>query len=296
MKNTLPKFDVVTITLNPAMDLTITLGNFTPGAVNRVAQSHSAPGGKGVNVASALASDGHRVAATGFLGRENSGDFEALFAANQIEDCFVRIPGRTRTGIKITDPVRHETTDINFPGLTPAPADLDLLHGQLAALDAPWFVVGGSIPPGIDAAVYRGIIRTLKARGGRVALDTSGDALRHGIEAAPDIIKPNIHELEALVGEPLKTQPEVVKAAQKLMAKGIKLVVVSMGREGACFISETDVVMEYAPEIEVKSTVGAGDAMVAGIIAAQLRKLPLAACARLATGFSVELLKRNATR
>ena len=296
MKIKLPNFDVVTITPNPAIDLTITMGDFTPGAVNRVEQSHSQPGGKGVNVATALAGDGHRVATTGFLGRENSGDFEALFVAKQVEDCFVRIPGRTRTGIKITDPTRHETTDINFPGLTPTPEELDLLREQLAALDAAWFMVGGSVPPGVDAAIYGEIIRALKARGAKVALDTSGEALRHGIEAAPDIIKPNIHELEALVGEPLKTQPAIIEAAQKLLAKGIGLVVVSMGREGACFISQTGIVMEHAPIIPIKSTVGAGDAMVAGIIAAQLRNLALDACAKLATEFSVELLKRNATR
>src|SRR5271170_6325598 len=110
MKNALPKFDAVTITLNPAIDLTISIRDFTPGAVNRVEQSHSVPGGKGVNAGTVLADDGHRVAATGFLGRENSECFEALFAEKRIEDCFVRIPGRTRTGIKITDPMRHETT------------------------------------------------------------------------------------------------------------------------------------------------------------------------------------------
>ena len=156
MKNAPAKFDVVTLTLNPALDLTVSIRDFTRGAVNRVAQSHSMPGGKGVNAATALADDGHRVAATGFLGMENSGDFEALFAEKRIEDCFVRIPGRTRTGIKITDPARHETTDINFPGLPPSPADMDMLRTQIAALDAQWFMAGGSVPPGIDAAIYPG--------------------------------------------------------------------------------------------------------------------------------------------
>src|ERR1700677_214872 len=169
MKNTQKKFDVVTITLNPALDLTITIRDFKRGAVNRVEKSHTMPGGKGVNAAAALASDGHRVAVTGFLGRENSGDFEALFAEKGINDCFVRIPGRTRTGIKIIDPVQNITTDINFPGLAPTACDLDLLRAQLDALDAAWFMVGGSIPPGVDAAVYSGLIRALKARGGSVA-------------------------------------------------------------------------------------------------------------------------------
>lgn len=292
----LQAFDAVTITLNPAIDLTVSIRDFRPGAVNRVDAWHTQPGGKGVNAATALAGDGHRVAATGFLGRDNTADFEALFAEKDIADCFVRIAGTTRTGIKITDPSRRETTDINFPGFAPTPRDLKALFKRIDALEAKWFMAGGSVPPGVDVSVFRDIIRALKARGSRVILDTSGEALRHGIEAGPDIIKPNIHELEELAGKRLKTQTAVAKAARALLAKGIQLVAVSMGDEGALLVTENEVVMERAPKITIKSTVGAGDAMVGGIVAAQLRKLPLAACARLATEFSVALLKRNAAR
>jgi len=292
MKNEVPKFDVVTVTLNPAIDRTVTIRNFTAGAVNRVEKERSNPGGKGVNVASALADYGHRVAVTGFLGRENSAPFEALFARKKIEDRFVRIAGRTRVGIKITDPALHQTTDINFPGPPPAAADLDALRTQLATVDSAWFVVTGSLPPGVNAAIYRHIAIALKAGGRKVVLDTSGEALRYAIEAAPNIIKPNIHELEALVDKRLQSEAEVIEAAKKLIEQGIELVVVSMGKEGACFVTGTAVVIARPPEIEVKSTVGAGDAMVAGIIAAHLRELPLAQCARLATAFSLEALTR----
>ena len=124
MKNEVRKFDVVTVTLNPAIDRTVTIRNFTAGAVNRVEQERSIPGGKGVNVPTALADYGHQVAVTGFLGRENSAPFEDLFARKKIEDRFVRIAGRTRVGIKITDPALHQTADINFPGPPPAPSAL----------------------------------------------------------------------------------------------------------------------------------------------------------------------------
>ena len=293
MKVEVPKFDVVTVTLNPAIDRTVTIRNFMAGAVNRVEQERSNPGGKGVNVASALADYGHRVAVTGFLGRENSASFEALFARKKIEDRFVRIAGRTRVGIKITDPALHQTTDINFPGPPPAPANLDALRIQLATVDSTWFVVTGSLPPGVNAAIYREIAMALKAGGRKVVLDTSGEALRYAIEAAPNIIKPNIHELEALVDKRLQSEAEVIEAAKKLIEQGIELVVVSMGKDGACFVTGTAVVIARPPEIEVKSTVGAGDAMVAGIIAAHLRELPLAQCARLATAFSLEALSRT---
>jgi 1-phosphofructokinase len=292
MENEVPKFDVVTVTLNPAIDRTVAIPNFTAGAVNRVEQEHSTPGGKGVNVASALADYGHMVAVTGFLGRENTALFADLFARKKIEDRFVRITGRTRVGIKITDPVLHQTTDINFPGPKSAPADLDALHEQLAALDSTWVAIAGSLPPGVNAEIYRDIAIGLKAVGRKVVLDTSGIALHRGVAAVPNIIKPNIYELEALVDKRLQSEAEVIEAARKLVEQGIELVAVSMGKDGACFVSEAAAVIARPPEIEVKSTVGAGDAMVAGIIAAQLRKFPLKQCARLATAFSLVALTR----
>jgi 1-phosphofructokinase len=292
MNNGVSKFDVVTITLNPAIDRTVTIRSFTTGVVNRVEQEHSSPGGKGVNVASALADYGHLVAVTGFLGRENSALFVDLFARKKIEDRFVRIAGRTRVGIKITDPVLHQTTDINFPGPTSVPADLDALREHLATLESAWVAISGSLPPGVNVEIYRDIAMDLKAAGRKVVLDTSGEALHFGVEAAPNIIKPNIYELEALVDKRLQSEAEVIEAAKKLVDQGIELVVVSMGKAGAYFVTGAAAVIARPPEIEVKSTVGAGDALVAGIIAARLRKLPLEQCARLATAFSLVALTR----
>ncbi|HSH77431.1 MAG TPA: 1-phosphofructokinase [Herpetosiphonaceae bacterium] len=285
-------FDAVTVTLNPAIDRTVTIPNFAAGIVNRVEDMVSTAGGKGVNVASTLADDGHTVAVTGFLGRDNPGVFEALFTRKQIEDRFVRIAGQTRVGIKIVDPVQQQTTDINFPGQAPLPADLDALRERLAALDGRWFVLAGSLPPAVDVTIYRDLVATLQARGGSVLLDTSGEALRYAVEAVPRIIKPNIHELEVLTGETLAGRREVIAAARKLLARGIEMVAVSMGKEGACFVTAETVVTAQPPDVVVRSTVGAGDAMVAGIIAGQLRRLPLDICARLATAFSLDAITR----
>ncbi len=282
--------DVVTVTLNPAIDQTVTILEFGAGKVNRVQDSRSDPGGKGVNVAHILADYGHNVAVTGFLGAENTAPFDALFARKQIADHFVRIGGQTRVGIKIADPVLRQTTDINFPGLAPTAADVQALYRRLEAVHGSWVVLAGSLPPGIEATVYRDLIAALKASGSSVALDTSGAALRHALEAAPLVIKPNIHELEDLVGAQLTTSGAVVEAARTLLDRGIRLVAISMGSEGACFVDANTVVMARPPAVEVKSTVGAGDAMVAGIVAGQLRNLPLAACARLATAFSVDAI------
>lgn len=287
-----PPFDVVTITLNPAIDRTITISNFTPGAVNRVEEVHDTPGGKGVNVASSLADVGHRIAVTGFLGRENAALFEVLFTEKNISDQFVRIAGKTRIGIKITDPVAHNTTDINFPGASPMPDAIASLQEQIAALHAPWFVLAGSLPPGVNPSLYRDLVTTLNVRGHKVVVDTSDEPLRLALQAAPAIIKPNIHELEALLGTPLHSQEAIINAARSLLALGIQLVVVSMGKDGACFVTADRVVIAHPPEVTVRSTVGAGDAMVAGIVFAQIRNLSLEDCALLGTAFSLEALTR----
>ena len=293
MKNQLPYFDAVTVTLNPAIDRTIAMPGFTIGTVNRGEEVSSLPGGKGVNVASALADYGIGVAVTGFLGGDNAASFEELFKRKKIEDYFVRIPGLTRTGIKIIDPVTRETTDLNLPGLTPAPAGLEALMQRLDNLDAGYFVLAGSLPPGVDPAIYGDLTGRLHARGKKVVLDASGEALRHAIEAKPYLIKPNIHELEALLGESLPDYQAVIKAARRFIERGMGMVVVSMGGKGACFVTADMAVIARPPAVEVKSTVGAGDAMVAGIVAGLLAEMPLLQCARLATAFSLDVLERG---
>ena len=287
-------FDIVTVTLNPAIDRTVTIPNFTAGAVNRVEAVRSNPGGKGVNVASSLADAGHRIAVTGFLGRENTASFEALFAQKNIADQFIRIAGQTRVGIKVVDPVLNQTTDINFPGPAASSADLEALAQQINSLDADCFVLAGSMPPGVAPTIYRDLVAALRARGKRVVLDASGEALTHALEAKPHLFKPNIHELGELLGTTLSGEPAVITAARKLIATGIEQVVVSMGRDGACFVTADEALVARPPEVEVRSTVGAGDAMVAGIVSAQTRKLSLADAARVATAFSVHALTRTA--
>ena len=221
-------------------------------------------------MASSLADAGHKVAVTGFLGRENATVFERLFARKRISDHFVRLEGETRVGIKITDPVLKETTDINFPGAEPLPSDLAALRSAVDQIDAEWFVIAGSLPPGVETTIYRDLTQSLKTRGRKVALDTSGETLNHAIEALPAFIKPNIHELEGLVGRALPSREAVVAAARELVARGIEMVVVSMGEQGACFIGAEGVIFATPPAIEVRSTVGAGDAMVAGVLSAKL--------------------------
>jgi 1-phosphofructokinase len=287
-----PSARVATVTLNPAIDHSVGIPNFTAGSVNRVAWEQADAGGKGVNVASFLRDLGVAVSVTGFLGRDNAPEFERLFERKSIADRFVRLPGKTRVNVKILDEAQDRITDINFPGQHARAGDRESLEQAIAALvpDHDWFVLSGSVPAGIPFDVYAELTATLKAAGKRVVVDTSGAPLRAALRGAPFAVKPNIAELEECLGRPLPDAAAAAAAARTLVADGVACVVVSMGGDGALFVDASAGVLAVPPPVEVRSTVGAGDAMVAGLIAAKLRGLPLADCARLATATAVGAL------
>jgi 1-phosphofructokinase len=283
---------VVTVTPNPAIDWTVTVPGFAAGAVNRATEERSSAAGKGVNVAVSLAAYGCRVAATGFLGRDNAAAFEQRFRETGVGDRFVRIAGSTRVGIKIVDPETQQTTDVNFPGARPSQDDVFRLWKELDALAArrPVFVLAGSLPPKMEAGAYGDFVHKLKECGCAVVLDTSGEPLRLALDAAPQVVKPNVHELEAITRSRLSSMGEILAAARGLLERGVETAVVSMGAEGALFATADGAVMARPPSVRVHSTVGAGDAMVAGLVAARLAGLALDDTARLATAFSVHHL------
>ncbi|HEX8322865.1 MAG TPA: 1-phosphofructokinase [Tepidisphaeraceae bacterium] len=286
---------IITVTLNPAIDQTLAINGFAAGRVNRVQQSHTHPGGKGVNVAVMLADLGASVVATGWLGNRNAEGFQLLFAQKRIDDQFLRVPGETRVGIKITDESSGQTTDINFPGLRLPPTAGDGLIDHLKTLIRPdqWVVLAGSVPPGIDDDFYGRLIDVVQAQGGRVALDTSGEPLRHALPHGPDLVKPNVEELSALLGRPLATPGDLIEAAREAIIRhGTALAVVSMGGDGALFVEAGRAVRTHPPHVAVKSTVGAGDAMVAGLVYALANGLSLDEAARLSTALSVYAVTR----
>ena len=284
---------IATITLNAAIDQTASVPNFRAGEVNRVAWDQSDAGGKGVNVASFLSQAGHSVAVTGLLGRDNATLFERWFAEKGITDRFVKLPGSTRVNVKIVDPTGNSVTDINFPGLkgdADSFARVQQAAETLAAEGADWFVLSGSLPGGLPPTAWRDLAVRLKALGRTVALDTSGEPLAQALVAGPDLIKPNIEELTELVGDPLPDDRAVVDAARRLQRGGVGLVTVSMGKRGAILVDAEQALHVAPPSIAVKSTVGAGDAMVSGLVHGALQGLNLAGRGRLATAFSLGAL------
>ncbi len=285
-------YRIVTVTLNPAIDQTVSIPNFRADTVNRVDWKQDDAGGKGVNVASFLAEAGYKVSVTGFLGRDNDALFKTLFREKGIDDHFVHLPGETRVNIKIVDNAQGQVTDINYPGQSPTHLNVDGLRNVVQALtgSCDWFVFSGSVPAGLSTDIYNELIGPLKAQGKTVILDTSGDALRFGLPAKPNLIKPNRVELEEVLNTRLESHGAIVAAARELIGSGIPYVVVSMGGEGALFIDRTQAFHAQPPAVEIKSTVGAGDAMVAGTVAGLVGGRSLRDCATLATAFSMGAL------
>lgn len=291
---------VVTVALNPALDQTIEVAGLQPGAVNRALRMQVDVGGKAINVASCLADFGVSAAVTGQLGRDNAALFEDLFRRKQIANHCYTLNGLTRINTKLVDVERGETTDLNMPGpeLT-AEAAADLLDQVLQQLDllieqARWVVLSGSLPPGMPVETYATLTERVQAAGAAVVLDTSGSPLRAALTAGPRLIKPNRHELAELVGEPLDSLEALLAAGRVLLnsANAPEWIVISLGGDGALFLTREQALQAHPAPVAVTSTVGAGDAMVAGLVAARLENLPLIETAQLATAFAAAKLTR----
>ncbi|CRM53084.1 Tagatose-6-phosphate kinase [Pseudomonas sp. 37 R 15] len=256
---------ILTLTLNPALDLTVRLARLEPGAVNRSETLITHAAGKGVNVAQVLADLGHEVSVGGFLGADNPQAFEALIASRGFGDSFIRVPGETRSNIKIAEQ-DGRVTDINAPGpLVSAQAQEELL--KMITLVGPEFdavVVAGSLPRGVSPQWFQALIEQLKNLGLKVALDTSGEALRAGLKAGPWMVKPNTEELAQALDN-------ATDAIRQLHQQGVEHVVVSDGAAGVSWYSSGATVQATPPKVTVASTVGAGDSLLAGMLHGLLR-------------------------
>ncbi|MEW5714183.1 1-phosphofructokinase [Pseudomonas sp. SB113] len=251
---------ILTLTLNPALDLTVRLARLEPGEVNRSETLLTHAAGKGVNVAQVLADLGHQVTVGGFLGEDNPQAFEALIAQRGFADVFIRVPGETRSNIKIAEQ-DGRVTDINAPGpLVSEQAQqalLDQLTRSAPGHDA--VVVAGSLPCGVSPQWLQGLLEHLKRLGLKVALDTSGEALRAGLKAAPWLIKPNTEELADALGN-------ANNVISQLHQQGVEHVVVSDGAAGVSWYSRATTLHATPPKVTVASTVGAGDSLLAGML------------------------------
>ena len=258
---------ILTLTLNPALDLTVQLPRLEPGQVNRSDEMHTHAAGKGVNVAQVLADLGHQLTVSGFLGADNPQAFETLFARRGFVDAFIRVPGETRSNLKLAES-DGRITDVNGPGPLVSVAAQQALLDRLdqIAPDHDAVVVAGSLPQGVSPAWLQALIERLKNLGLKVALDTSGEALRAALKAGPWLIKPNAEELAEVFDSQMVSVAAQAAVASRLHAQGIEHVVISDGAQGVNWFSVGSAMHATPPKVSVASTVGAGDSLLAGML------------------------------
>jgi len=280
-----------TVTLNPAFDLTIPLPRLERGEVNRARGAELRPAGKGVNVSVMLSVLGEPSRATGLLGAADCAAFEEFLRPLGIIGDFEPVPGHCRINVKLVETEAGEVTDINSPGPMVAAGSLAALKQRMG--HAPeLMVLAGSLPPGLEAGAWAELVRHLSGAGRRVLLDTSGPAFAAALEVKPYLVKPNRAELAEMLGRSLPDRAAVVAAAREVQQRGVSHVVVSAGGEGALFALPQAMLWVRPPAVPLTTTVGAGDALVAGLAAGLARGLDAEALARLATGCAAAAVSR----
>jgi 1-phosphofructokinase len=259
---------IITLTPNPSIDRTLEISSLTPGGVHRATAEHEEPSGKGVNVSRALTSNGVPSIAVLPVGGPAGTQLESLLLAERVEFVGVPISGGVRVNISLTEP-SGRATKVNATGPVLSAAELQSLTGALLSQlqDGDWVVASGSLPGGVDSDYYAAVCRLVRQAGGRFALDTSGESLLAGLAAGPDVIKPNLDELEEAVGRQIDTIGDALAAAQELLERGARSAVVSLGPDGALLVSAGQVWHASARASNPRSTIGAGDALLAGFLA-----------------------------
>lgn len=267
---------IYTITLNPAIDKTVMIPNFMAGEVNRVQSLRTDAGGKGINVSKCLANLGAKSVAGAILGGTTGDEILALLKEKGLEVLAAEVSGQSRTNMKIIDQEQGKNTDINEPGPEVSETVLCKLRDEIGEKiqSGDIVILSGSLPKGAPTSLYGEWISYFHKLGAVVFLDADGKAMQEGIEAVPYLVKPNDVELSRLVGRELSGEAEYIEAGKSLMEKGIKEVVISLGGDGAIFLSDDGIFKADALKVPVLSTVGAGDSMVAAMAYGLEKQLP----------------------
>jgi 1-phosphofructokinase family hexose kinase len=279
---------IITVTLNTAIDKTLSVPNFRLGRRHRTVEQTTMPGGKGVNVARVLKSLGAPVIATGLAGGATGTRIVEQLTQLSVLSDFVRIREESRTNTAVIDPTTGEQTEINERGPKVSEQEIELFVDKLLYLakGASMCVIAGSLPRDVDADVYARLIRELRRIGVTTVVDTDGDPLRRSVRAEPDVISPNELEAEELVGHEFNDDEDRLLAVVEMAQLGARDAIMTMA---------DGVFARTAPEdggaephlwrvslgegtIEPRATVGSGDAFLAGFVAARYNGRPTAEC------------------
>lgn len=268
---------ILTITMNPAVDKTVSIDHFQVNHVNRIKDIRLDAAGKGINVSKMVKQLGGRTKTFAFLGGTTGAFIKSSLEKERVGVVSVEVEQETRTNIKVVDYQSQAFTDINEPGPTITDDQVQLLIKKLINYisSESLVVFTGSVPPGVSKTIYRELIEKVQRIGAKAVLDADGELFKWGIEAGPYLIKPNIHELEGYVGSKLEDENAIIQAARNLLAYGTEWVVITLGSEGALFVSKDKVIRSLGLKVDVKGTVGAGDSMLGALCYGLDKQLPL---------------------
>jgi len=268
---------IVTVTMNAAIDRTLTVPNFQRGQRHRASQGLTLAGGKGINIARALKRLGAPVVATGLAGGKTGTRIVEELTAEAILNDFVRIEDESRTSTAIVDPTGGSYTEVNEWGPHVGPEELEILLEKLVYLSrgAEYVVFAGSLPRGVDDGFYAEAIRDLNRRGVLTVLDSDGEPLRLGTEAGPFLVSPNEREAESLVGQEFHDDEDFLDGLEAIAELGARNVLIT--GESRCWgllrsEREPRRYRAVAPRLDPVSAVGSGDVLLAAFVAARLEQ------------------------
>jgi 1-phosphofructokinase family hexose kinase len=268
---------IYTLTLNPAVDRELTVPAVEYDAVLRASESRVDFGGKGFNVSRLLKSMGSASIAVGFLGGRSGELLQHGLQDLGIGTDFVWVSGETRTNISIVTETHSHYIKVNEKGPQVGQASQDELLAKIDAITRPgdWWVLAGSLPPGVGDDIYARVVRVLNRHQAKAVLDTTCESLRLGCAEHPFLVKPNVEEACVLTGLPMDTPAQIAAAAEAIRAMGAENVVISMGKSGALLQTGSGSWLIGTPKIQEKNPIGAGDSMVGGLVWALTQGLPL---------------------
>lgn len=259
---------IVTVTLNPSLDRTLCVPALHPGAIHRAQFVRQDLGGKGINVSRALRALGIPSRITGFAGGWTGKVLRDGLSADGYDICFVEVGGETRQNITLLDEAANEYTKINEPGPRIGAQHVDALQARIEEMTHPndLWVFSGSLPPGAPLDLYAQLITRVQAKGAVAFVDASGAAFRAGLAAAPFAVKINTDEAAEFCGRPMENDPDVFGAVQTLQSAGVRLVALTRGARGLVLGMDGQLVSATPPPVAAHSSVGAGDATLAGLL------------------------------
>ena len=259
---------IATVTLNPSLDKIATVEELVVDEANRWTSLRRDPGGKGINVSRVIHELGGETIAYGFIGGINGGTLKHLLQQQGVPFDFTPIKGEIRSNFIITDLKTRRQTRIDAPGPHISKDELGKLIAKITRIKPkPDFLVfAGSVPPGVPIDIYRQLIEKAKKNGIKTVLDSDEQWLKEGIRAKPNVIKPNVHEAEELLETHLRDQAAIVEAVKALVNRSIDVVAISRGKYGLIVANGGEILKVTPPQVEIRSTIGAGDSAIAGLV------------------------------